>query len=74
MNLDLFKRIFGKQLVEDAEKELNAIKDEWNFRHAKHFADHKALFADHKTLAELLGEVLKKLDEIEKLCQKNEKK
>ena len=67
MNLDLFKRIFGKQLVEDAEKELNAIKDEWNSRHAKHFADHKAL-------AELLGEVLKKLDEIEKLCQKNEKK
>jgi len=63
MNLDIFKKIFGKELVEKALKELSDIKNEWNRRHTLHFKD-------HKTIAELLGEVLKRLDEIEKKIEK----
>jgi len=55
MNLDLFKKIFGTKLVEDAIKELNVIKDEWNQRWIKNFED-------HKKIAEVLQEILKKLE------------
>lgn len=59
MKLDLFKKIFGEKLIDDAMKEFNEIREEWNRRHKQHFQDHKAI-------AELLGEILKRLDEIEK--------
>ena len=57
--LNLFKKIFGEKMVDEALKEFNDIKNEWNARHKKHFEDHKAM-------AELLEEILKKLEEIEK--------
>ena len=57
--LNLFKKLFGEKMVDEALKEFNVIRNEWNARHQKHFED-------HKKIAELLGDVLRKLDEIEK--------
>lgn len=63
MKLDLFKKIFGEDLVRSASEEWQAIKAEWNRRHAQNFDD-------HRKIAELLGEILKRLDEIEKRGKK----
>ena len=57
--LNLFKKLFGEKMVDEALKEFNDIKNEWNARHQKHFED-------HRKIAELLGEIIKRLDEIEK--------
>jgi len=55
----LLQKLLGEDIIKKAEGEFNEIKEEWNARHQKHFED-------HRRIAELLGEVLKKLDEIEK--------
>jgi len=60
--LNLFKKLFGEKMVDEALKEFNDIKNEWNARHQKHFED-------HRKIAELLGEIIKRLEEIEKKLQ-----
>ena len=55
----LLKKLLGEDMIKKAEGEFNEIKNEWNSRHRKHFEDHRAM-------AELLGEIIKRLDEIEK--------
>ena len=55
----LLQKLLGEDIVKKAEGEFNEIKNEWNARHKKHFED-------HRKIAELLGEIIKRLDEIEK--------
>ena len=58
-DVKLLQKLLGQDVIKKAEGEFNDIKDEWNRRHMQHFED-------HRKIAELLGEVLKRLDEIEK--------
>jgi len=55
----LLKKLLGEDIVKKAEGEFNEIKNEWNSRHVR-------IAQDHKAIAELLGEIIKRLDEIEK--------
>ena len=55
----LLQKLLGEDMIKKAEGEFNVIREEWNRRHLQHFED-------HKKIAELLGDVLRKLDEIEK--------
>ena len=59
----LLTKLLGQDIIDKAEGEFNEIKDEWNRRHRQNFED-------HRRIAELLGEVLKRLDEIEKQVKK----
>ena len=58
-NSKLLEKLLGEDIVKKAEGEFNEIKNEWNARHIR-------IAKDHKAIGELLGEILKKLDEIEK--------
>ena len=60
----LLQKLLGEDIVKKAEGEFNEIKEEWNNRHIR-------IAKDHKAIGELLGEILKKLDEIK---EQNEKK